>query len=664
MRRPWRVAAVAAVIAVAAVPAAPTHAAAPPAAGEQAGVSAGARQAQFAAAAKRYRVPESVLLAVSYLYSRWDTHDGLPSVAGGYGPMHLTAPKPLPGRRTTHRPPPNTLREAARLTGFSPRKLRADPAANILGGAALLAERQRALGAPLSADPADWYGAVAALAPGTAFADEVYRTIRTGAARTTDDGQTVRLPPAPGVRPRRPIAARGSAVRGSTAPRPAPQNSTQDFAAQGRAECPSRLSCAWLPAPYKRLGKGRYGNHDRWPGARRIDYIVVHDGEASFDSMTRTVRNPRNVSWHYTLRSSDGHIAQHVRTRDIAWHSGNWYVNSRSIGLEHEGYLAKGGAWYTEAMYRSSARLVRYLARKHDIPLDRAHILGHDNVPGITPSHVAGMHEDPGPYWDWAHYFELLNAPLAAFDTSRDRVAARNAQGGFGGMDAEEGRDDTEAGTEDDALAGADAVMILPDYDSHRPVFTGCRPRRPAAKCPARGASSVWLHTAPRPDAPLVHDPGKHPGGRSTRRVGDHAARASTGQVYAVAGRRGRWIAIWYLGRRAWFHNPPSSPTAVPVRAATVTPRGDRAVRVYGRAYPERSAYPPGVPVQRLVPLQYRLRPGQRYTVGLTVRSAYLRAASFDTSRHVLVTGDLVYHQIQLGHRIAYVKADDVRFSS
>lgn len=655
MRRPWRVAAVAAVTAVAAVhlAAAPAHASAPPVArpGDRADpvVNAGARQAQFAAAAARYRVPESVLLAVSYLYSRWDTHDGLPSIAGGYGPMHLASPKPLPKRRTTHRPPPDTLREAARLTGFSKRRLRSDPAANILGGAALLAERQRDLGAPLSADPADWYGAVAAFAgdPGTAFADEVYRTIRTGAARTTDDGQLVRLPPAPGVRPRRPAAPRGSAFRGSAARTSAPQGS----AAKGRAECPRRLSCAWLPAPYKRLGKGRYGNHDRWPGKRRIDYIVVHDGEASFDSMTRTVRNPRNVSWHYTLRSSDGHIAQHVRTRHIAWHSGNWYVNSRSIGLEHEGYLAKGGAWYTEAMYRSSARLVRHLARKHDIPLDRAHILGHDNVPGITPSHVAGMHEDPGPYWDWEHYFELLKAPLAASGTSRDRTAALNASAGTG------------EGTEGDAPAGADAVMILPDYDSHRPVFTGCRPRRPAAKCPARGASSVWLHTAPRPDAPLVHDPGKHPGGRSTRRVGDHAARASAGQVYAVAGRRGEWTAIWYLGRRAWFHNPPSSPTAVPVRAATVTPRGDRAVRVYGRAFPERSAYPPGVPVQRLVPLQYRLRPGQRYTVGLTVRSAYLRAASFDTSRHVLVTGDLVYHQIQLGHRIAYVKADDVRLS-
>ncbi len=35
-------------------------------------------------------MPQSVLLAVSYLQSRWDAHDGAPSVTGGYGPMHLT----------------------------------------------------------------------------------------------------------------------------------------------------------------------------------------------------------------------------------------------------------------------------------------------------------------------------------------------------------------------------------------------------------------------------------------------------------------------------------------------------------------------------------------------------------------------------------------------
>ena len=32
---------------------------------------------------------------------------------------------------------------------------------------------------------------------------------------------------------------------------------------------------------------------------------------------------------------------------------------------------------------------VRYLAARNGIPLDRAHIIGHDNVPGPDPAHVA-----------------------------------------------------------------------------------------------------------------------------------------------------------------------------------------------------------------------------------------------------------------------------------
>src|SRR3954468_9844443 len=49
----------------------------------------GALQAAFTAAAREFGVPERVLLALSYNLSRWDAHAGAPSVAGGYGPMHL-----------------------------------------------------------------------------------------------------------------------------------------------------------------------------------------------------------------------------------------------------------------------------------------------------------------------------------------------------------------------------------------------------------------------------------------------------------------------------------------------------------------------------------------------------------------------------------------------
>src|SRR4051812_26899903 len=48
------------------------------------------RQGQYAAAAREFGVPAGLLLALSYNETRWDTHQGTPSVDGGYGPLHLT----------------------------------------------------------------------------------------------------------------------------------------------------------------------------------------------------------------------------------------------------------------------------------------------------------------------------------------------------------------------------------------------------------------------------------------------------------------------------------------------------------------------------------------------------------------------------------------------
>ncbi|WP_461027688.1 N-acetylmuramoyl-L-alanine amidase, partial [Streptomyces sparsus] len=492
-----------------------------------------------------------------------------------------------------------------------------------------LADHQRRLGLPASADPADWYAAVARYPGGdnrraaAFFADEVFDVLGSGRRRTTDAGQHVVLPARPGLRPDR---------SGPELLRLPPGGSRQGV------ECPPDVSCESVPAPYAEFqaadGSADYGNHDRSdrPASQRIEYLVVHDVEGYWEGALSMVRDPRSVSWHYTLRSSDGHVAQHVPTKDVAWHAGNWYVNSKSVGLEHEGFLTAPDAWYTEAMYRASARLVRYLAKRYDVPLDRQHVIGHDNVPGGTPAAVRGMHTDPGPYWDWRHYFELLGAPFDSAPT--DAEAAEPAEAGV--------------------------VTIRPDYATHRPVYTRCDGT--SARCPAHGSSAVRLHTAPDSDAPLVRDAGLRPDGSpSTAGVNDIGARASTGQQYAVAERRGSWTAIWYLGTKAWFHNPPDRPTAVPAAGRLVTAAAGRdEVPVYGRAYPQPGDYPAGVPKQELAPLPYRLRAGQSYVLGLTTRSEYLSARTFDPAEHTVVRGER-YHQIQLGHRVAYVRAADVR---
>ncbi|MEU1480358.1 peptidoglycan recognition family protein [Streptomyces sp. NPDC005760] len=613
------------------------------AAPSQAGDSAAGLQRAFAAAAAEYHVPQSVLLGVSYLQSRWDTHAGAPSVTGGYGPMHLTdartalasAPHHSEGTEDargdsarpalvpdTKAPAPaglparlETLPKAAELTGLSARDLRTDPAANVAGGAALLAAAQRDLGEPLSQDPADWYGAVARFsgaddsATAAAYANDVFDVLRTGEARTTDAGQQVVLAGRPELAPDTAQLAR-TGLRKLSA---------------GNTECPKTVSCEWIPAPYEEFGDNDYGNHDLGdrPASQSIKYIVIHDTEGTWEGVLNLVQDPTYVSWNYTLRSTDGHIAQHVKASDVAWHAGNWYVNAKSIGLEHEGFLANPDAWYTEAMYRSSARLVKYLSAKCGIPLDRQHILGHDNVPGPTTSTVAGMHTDPGPYWDWRHYFELLGHPFRA---------TAPKQGGL--------------------------VTIRPDYATNRPTYTGCVTK--GEPCASHGSSEVRLYSAPDESSALITDIGL--GGRApTTDVNDLSSRVSTGQQYAVAGRDGDWTAIWYLGQKAWFKNPASDPTAVSAAGLVVTPKeGLDSVPVYGRAYPEASAYPTGVPVQAVSPLPYKVLKGQTYVVGDKVPSEYYYAVTFTTDSHKVVAGKDPYYEIQYGHRVAFVRAADV----
>jgi hypothetical protein len=598
---------------------------------------ADSRQDVYARAAQEFGVPESVLLAVSYLETRWDVHARQPSRAGGYGPMHLTdlaaavafargdSARPSTSTAPTS-PALGTVALASRLTGIAEARLRTDPTANIRGGAAVLAEYQRQLGAATTDDPAEWYGAIARYsgakdeASAQAFADEAYSILAEGARRTTDDGQPIALSPH-AVQPNRAWLGRLGLTK----------------AAGGDVECPRSIGCEWIPAPYEDLGDGDYGNHDLAdrPHSQKIRYIVIHDTEGSYETTLNLVQDPTYVSWHYTLRASDGHIAQHVKAKDVAWHAGNWYVNAKSIGLEHEGYAARG-TWYTEAMYRTSAKLVAYLAKKYDIPLDRQHILGHDTVQGITPSSVAGMHWDPGPYWDWAHYFDLLDAPF------------------------------TEKGG-----PRSGAVTIAPEFATNNPGFTGCEnsPGPPGEgippECGTWGSSAVVLRTEPRDDAPLLLDVGSNPpDGTSTMDVADIGSRVGTGQQFAVADTRGEWTAIWYLGQQGWFHNPHRSPTALPATAIVATPKAGRtSIPVYGRAYPEAAAYPSDVPVQAIVPLQYALPAGQEYVVGMKADTEYYRAVTFDPAHHKVIRGSLVYYQIQFGHRVAYVMASDVDLS-
>ena len=597
------------------------------------------RQSAFRAAARAAQVPTTVLLAVSYLESRWDHHGGAYSTAGGYGPMHLTnvAPENVEGRGDGVRRLPDrtftTAHAAAGHTGLSVRQLTHDAEANICGGAALLAGHQRDLGNPVGVDsaPGHWYAAVARYStaadrPSAArFARQAYQILRAGAARTTIDGERVRLAAQPGMRPARgQLADTGFTRPGGSDRRNDPQT-----------DCPTGLGCEWIGAPYEKYGDEyfEYGNHDLAdrPNTMSIDYIVVHDTETSYEGTLELVQDPTYVSWQYTLRSSDGHIAQHVGLHDVAWHAGNWYMNMHSIGLEHEGFAAHGAKWFTESMYRTSAALVRHLTAKYDIPRDRGHIIGHDQIPGIAPEYVAGMHWDPGPYWDWGHYMDLVGAPLGS------------------GV----------------AEPGDQQVTVVPNFDNNRPLVTGCN--RPGKPCRSQGSNFVYVHTQPDASSPLISDEALNDGGPGTHEVSDIGPRAAAGHELVVADQERRWWAVWWQGKKGWVRNPTLEPTLVSSTGLTVTPKAGRSeVSVYGRAYPEEAAYEGyEIPYQTVTPLQYTIKAGQSYVVAeADPESNYYYAKSYaDTipDDHTVVNGQDRYYQIWFGHRFAYVRAADVR---
>jgi N-acetyl-anhydromuramyl-L-alanine amidase AmpD len=160
----------------------------------------------------------------------------------------------------------------------------------------------------------------------------------------------------------------------------------------------------WVPAPPTNFE----------PAARTVGdirLIVIHVTDGSFAGAVSWLTNPQShVSAHYAV-SRDGEIAQMVARKDIAWHAGNHVVNAESIGIEHEG-VTDDISGFTDAEYRASARLVAWLARLYDIPIDRQHIIGHSEVPDPTdPTQGGGIdhHTDPGTYWNWTHYMHLVH---------------------------------------------------------------------------------------------------------------------------------------------------------------------------------------------------------------------------------------------------------------
>jgi N-acetylmuramoyl-L-alanine amidase len=207
-----------------------------------------------------------------------------------------------------------------------------------------------------------------------------------------------------------PVSARNGvgALDTNAAPTDAPR-----VAPPARAAAPPRFPYEpqreWLSKPTTNYTEGRSG--------ASIDYVVIHYTAISYERTLRAFNIPASsVSAHYVVRG-DGHIAQLVGESDTAWHSGNHYFNLHSIGIELE-LDELTNPFFREEQYYAAAALTCDASKRWGFPLDRAHVAGHNEIPGST-------HSDPGPTWNWDHFMWLtsLCAPPNAATVRADFVS-------------------------------------------------------------------------------------------------------------------------------------------------------------------------------------------------------------------------------------------------
>jgi N-acetylmuramoyl-L-alanine amidase len=137
----------------------------------------------------------------------------------------------------------------------------------------------------------------------------------------------------------------------------------------------------WIGCAADNYRKGRHGFE---PGA-----IVIHIIVGSLENAGLTFRGPRSaVSAHYGVGKS-GRVHQFVAETDTAFHAGTvveptWRLidpnvnpNLYAVGIEHEGQPQDT---CPDEQYQASAALVREVAERWKIALDRDHIIMHREI--------------------------------------------------------------------------------------------------------------------------------------------------------------------------------------------------------------------------------------------------------------------------------------------
>jgi N-acetyl-anhydromuramyl-L-alanine amidase AmpD len=428
----------------------------------------------------------------------------------------------------------------------------------------------------------------------------------------------------------------------------------------------STASGAW--ADYPHVSKQIPANPNTYIPLNRphdgdvIDSIMIHDTEADYAATVSAFTNPSAAaSAHYVVSgeddSSDPAVTQFVADKNGAKNVNNFWFNQHSIGVEHIGFAVAPAGFYTQRLYERSADLVGWVAWKYGIPLDRAHILGHDNIPNSVGDATV-QHWDPGPSWDWPYYMRLVRAAYERWSRNapvpRKRIAGRYTK---------PNRKIRMISVGDEFASARDWFLWTTGFENaYTNVYAG-NGGRPRLGTLVRGASdpstfvpSTTIGTPPKynqldfscdnfpwaiiPNAPFV---------LSQVSAGDLRAKAAWGQEFVELGRKRvggvLYDKINFSGTVGW------------VRDSDTTNGSGALVRFRGGTHPTTLFSGPEYPAQYLgKTLDTRMCSDAKYGFSRSRQTYVAQVQRFSQGK--------LWYQIDYNHRVAWVPADELKVSA
>ncbi len=395
-----------------------------------------------------------------------------------------------------------------------------------------------------------------------------------------------------------------------------------------------------------------------------IDSVMIHDTEGSWQSAVDVFTAPNAISAVQYLvsgqvDSSDPTVTQFVLDKDWAFQVANWWFNQTSIGVEHVGFAVAPAGYFTQQLYERSADLVGWVTWRYGIPIDRAHVLGHDNIPGSTTEKAHTQHWDPGPSWDWPYYMALVRAAYRRWSHNaplpKPEIAARFTKPSPRIRVISVG---------DDLASARDVFLWTSGLQSNYANVYAQEGGRPAPSTLVRGASdpSTYLPSPTLGDPPIYYNQRDFscdnfpwaivPNGSpviSEVSASDLRAKAAWGEEFALLGKKRvggvLYDKIDFNGTVGW------------VRDADTSNGWGALVRFRGGRHPT-TLYsgPDRNPTYDGSVIDTRICPDTLY--------GFSRAGQTYVSQLRRVENGETWYQIEYNHRVAWVPADEVKVSA